>query len=82
MKKFTYDMFQHIELPTCILSNIYHNHIGVINNIDDSTFQVKFNMNSQQEVSFDVYKEVDGRVCEIWDKIISLKYIFSKFISN
>ena len=76
MKKFTYDNFHHIELPTCILSNIYHNHIGVINNIDDSTFQVKFNMNSQQEVSFDVYKEVDGRVCEVWDKLIPLRYVY------
>lgn len=69
-------MFQHIELPTCILSNIYHNHIGIVTNIDDSSIQVKFNMNSQQEVSFDVYKEVDGQVCELWDKIVSLKYIF------
>lgn len=76
MKKITYDRFNHIELPTCILSNIYHNHIGVIDNIDDSTFQVKFNMNSQQEVSFDVYKEADGHVCAVWDKLVPLRYVY------
>lgn len=76
MYKFSYDMFEHIEVPTCILSNIYHHHIGVINNIDPSTLKVNFNMNSQQEFSFDVQKFVDGVECDVWDKLTSLRYVF------
>ena len=60
MQKFTYDFFDNLESPTFVLSNVYHHHIGVINNIDPTSISINFNMNSQQEVSCDVYKEVDG----------------------
>lgn len=76
MQKLTYDYYNNIEIPTFVLSNIYHHHIGVINNIDTESIQFNFNMNSQQEVSCDVYKELNGEKCELWDKIISLKYIY------
>ena len=33
-------------------------------------------MASAQEMSFDVYKEVDGEVCDVWDSIVGLKYVF------
>ena len=76
MRRFTYDLNYQIELPTCILSNVYHHHIGVINNIDNDSIQVSFNMNSQQEVSFDVYKEIDGVKCSLWDDIVGLRYVY------
>ena len=69
-------MLYHIEPPTCILSNVHHHHIGVINNIDVDSIQVGFNMNSQQEMSFDVYKVVDGEVCSLWDEIVGLRYVY------
>ena len=76
MQKFTYDFFDNLESPTFVLSNVYHHHIGVINNIDPTSISINFNMNSQQEVSCDVYKEVDGKLCDLWDKITSLRYVF------
>ena len=76
MQKFTYDMFDHIEQPTFILSNVYHHHIGEINNIDYADVNVNFNMSSANEMSFNVYKEVDGVQCKVWDDIVSFKYVY------
>ena len=76
MKKFTYDINHRIDVPTFVLSNVYHHQIGVINNIDIDSIQINFNMNSQQEVSFDVYKELNGEKCSVWGKLKSLKYVF------
>ena len=76
MQKFTYDMHNRIESPTFVLSNVWHHQIGVLNNVDLDSVQVNLNMNSQQEVSFDVYKELNGQKCEVWDDLKSLKYIF------
>lgn len=76
MQKFTYDMFSRIEIPTFVLSNVYHHQIGVLNCIDIDSINVNFNMNSQQEISFDIYKELNGEKCELWDDIVSLRYIY------
>lgn len=76
MRKFTYDFFNSIDTPTFVLSNVYHHHDGVITNVDKDSINVKFNMSSAQEVSFDVYKEMDGKKCEQWDKIHSLRYVY------
>lgn len=76
MQKFTYDMHYRIEPPTFVLSNVWHHQIGVLNNIDLDSVQVNFNMNSQQEVSFDIYKELNGEKCKLWDDVKSFKYIF------
>jgi hypothetical protein len=33
-------------------------------------------MNSADEISFDVYKNVDGTDCELWDSLKSFKYVY------
>lgn len=76
MQKLNYDYYNNIEVPTFVLSNVYHHHIGVINNIDIESIQYSFNMNARQEVSFDIYKELNGEKCDLWDKIIDLKYVY------
>ncbi len=76
MNKFTYNMFYEIEKPTVILSSVHHKHYGVLENIDMDSFQCNFNMNSAQEISFDVYKYMDEHLCSLWDKLISFKYIY------
>ena len=76
MQKFSYDMFDQIEQPTFILSNIYHHHIGEINNINIDDVNVNINMNSADEMSFDVYKEVNGVKCNVWDDLVSFKYVY------
>lgn len=84
MKAFKYNMFERLELPQIILSTKHHKHLGAITNIDINSINASFNFNSSQEISFDVYKEmdreIDGKIvrveCELWDSIIDLKYIF------
>lgn len=76
MKRITYNKLGTIESPTLILSSVAHKHYGVINNVDQSTISFNFNMNSSQEVSFEVYKELNGIECDLWDKIVSLRYVY------
>ena len=75
MKKFTYDMNHSISSPIIVLSTKYHKHLGVIENVSKDINGV-FTMSSHQEISFDVYKELDGNICSLWDKIVDLKYIY------
>ena len=74
MRKFTYDMFDTISPPTLVLSTRYHKHLGVINNAQEISNE--FNMSSHQEISFEVYKEVDGVQCPLWDDIVDFKYVY------
>ena len=76
MKRITYNKLGTIESPTLILSSVAHKHYGVINNVDQSTNSFNFNMNNSQEVSFEVYKELNGVECDLWDKIVSLRYVY------
>lgn len=76
MINFKFNMFDETEYPTIILSTKYHKHLGVIENIDMSGINGNFNMASAQELSFDVYKETDGKICSLWDSIVDFKYIF------
>ena len=76
MKRITYNKLGTIESPTLILSSVAHKHYGVINNVDQSTISFNFNMNNSQEVSFEVYKELNGVECDLWDKIVSLRYVY------
>lgn len=75
MRKFKYNMFDEITSPTLILSTKYHKHIGSINNVD-SNIASDFNMASHQEISFDVYKTLDGEPCTLWDQIVDFKYLY------
>lgn len=75
MKRFTYDMYDHIEKVTAVLSTVWHKHLGIIPNIPDGIRYV-LNMNTFDEISFDVYKELDGKVCELWNQIVDFKYVY------
>lgn len=68
-------MFDHLEDPVIVLSTAWHHHIGLITNIPDG-INVVFNMNSYDEISFDVHKEWDNNTCLVWDDIVSFKYVY------
>lgn len=74
MRKFTYDIFDTISQPTLILSTKYHKHLGNLVNVQNISNE--FNMASHQEISFDVYKEVDGTKCTLWDQLVDFKYLY------
>lgn len=76
MKKIQYDKFGQQDPPIFILSTVWHHHLGTITNIDSSTINEKWNMNSADEISFDVYKNVDGTDYELWDSLKSFKYVY------
>lgn len=70
------NQFHELELPLMILSTKYHKHLGAIETIDPTSVNVNFNLNSCQEIAFNVYKELDGHRCTLWDSITDLKYIY------
>lgn len=61
---------------TIILSNRSLKYIGQIVNVDYSTINAQFNLNSADQVTFTIYKELDGVIEPLWDKIIGLKIIY------
>lgn len=73
---FKLNLFDETKSPAIILSTKYHKHLGTIENIDTAGINAGFNMASAQELSFDVYKEMDGKACSLWDFIVDFKYIF------
>lgn len=74
MFKFKFSPTYEIEKPNIILSTCYHKHIGNISKY--TNFNSSNNLSSANEISFDVYKEVDGKICEYWNDIKDFKYIF------
>ena len=76
LEKFQYDMFDHLEYPTIILSTKYHKHLGTINTVDQSSINPTFNLNSAQEISFSAYKKFSDIECNLWNDIIDGKYIY------
>lgn len=59
-----------------VLSNRNMNHYGEIQNIDQDTIHINEHFNSANEISFTVYKELDGSECRLWDKIVDLKLVY------
>ena len=70
------------EIPLIVLSTRWHNHLGTIKNVDPDSIELNLNMNSAQELSFDVYKNVDGVVCDKWEQIIDSKLCYVPSINE
>lgn len=62
------------EQYTLILSRRNHKHFGQIVNIDNLNF--KNNLSSVNEISFDVYKELDGIKETFWKDITDFKFVY------
>ena len=61
-----------IALPTILLQTRSFNTIGKLNYIN---FNASLVANGIDEISFEVHKYVDGRICPIWDSIEDLKLV-------
>ena len=59
-----------------ILSRRDLTHLGQINNIKSESFSVTCNLNSANELTFEVYKEIDGYIEPLWDDIYDLRIIY------
>lgn len=65
-----------VEDFTFILSTKNYKHIGKLNNIKRDTVNCVGNLNSFNEISFEVYQVLDGETEEHWDEIVDLKSVF------
>ena len=63
-----------VEQFTLVLSQRDYTHLGQISNIKGLKF--KANLNGANELSFDVYKELDGHEEILWDDIYDLRLIW------
>ncbi len=70
------NLFHELDVPVIILATKYHKHLGVIETIDPASVNCDFNMAACQEIAFDVYQELDGHRCTLWNSIEDLKYIY------
>lgn len=50
--------------------------LGQIVNVDFTTINPALSLNSADQINFTIYKELDGIVEPLWDKIIDLKLIY------
>ena len=63
-----------VEQFTLVLSQRDYTHLGQLSNVANLKF--KANLNSADELSFDVYKELDGHKEILWDDIYDLRLIW------
>lgn len=63
-----------VDTPTLLLQNRNFETIGSINNVFGFTY--KENYNSANELSFSIYKKIDGYENYLWDSIIDFKIIY------
>lgn len=61
--------------PTLILANRNGNYIGVI---ECDNITIKDSLNSASELTFDVYKYLNGRKNYLWDEIKDFKLVYCK----
>lgn len=73
--KINFDAAGNPEHPTLVLSNRSGNKIGQLN---AKEIHVKGSLNNPSEISFNIYKYVDGQRDYIWDKIRNFKLIWCK----
>lgn len=71
-----FDMNNNVEDFTFVLATRNQTHLGKLNNIKRDTVTYKGNLNGFNEISFEIYKTVDGEVEELWDKIIDLRLLW------
>lgn len=57
-----------------VLSKVNLVHIGEISNITD--LNIKRNLNAPNEISFSVYKEINGNKNNLWDDIVDLRCVY------
>lgn len=75
-KKITLDPSMRVEDPTFVLSTKSCKKLGQIIGIDD--WDIHQVLNGANEISFSVYKEIDGYKNPLWDKIVDFKNLWYK----
>lgn len=61
---------------TVVLSTRSYEHLGALGNVDTDSISYTANLNSADELSFKIYKTLDGRTEPLWNETIDLKLIW------
>lgn len=68
-----FDASNNPEQPTVVLAKRNGDKLGMLN---AKEFSVSDSFNDAPELSFKVYKELDGELCPLWDEITNFKLIY------
>lgn len=74
MAKILFDKQHLVEMPSLVLQNRNFDTIGMIGNASGLTYKEHFN--SANELSFTVYKELNGQETPLWDSISDFKILY------
>lgn len=71
--KINFDVAHNPETPTLLLARRNGDKIGVIPAV---AISVSDAMNDASEITFNVYKYMNGKKCDIWDQIVNFKLVY------
>ncbi|MDE6231956.1 MAG: hypothetical protein K2M60_01215, partial [Lachnospiraceae bacterium] len=74
MAKIKFDKQHNVDVPTLLLQNRNFDTLGKINDV--FSLEYKENFNSANELSFTVYKTINGNENALWDLILNNKIVF------
>ena len=72
-----FDLINNPEPPTLILANRNGNKLGQLN-VNHESIELIDKFNDASEVSFTVNKYLDGKITNLWDKIVDFKLVYCK----
>ena len=61
---------------TIVLSTKAHDHLGTLCNVPQNSISFNKNLNSANELSFEVYYRLDDTIEPLWEQIISINTIY------
>lgn len=76
------EIIPYVQELTILLTTRGKHIYGKINNIDTQSISYKMNLNSANELSFTVHKEVDGIIEPLWDKIKDFRLVYIKELNE
>ena len=76
------EIVPYVQELTILLTTRGKHIYGKINNIDTQSISYKMNLNSANELSFTVYKEVDGIIEPLWNKIKDFRLVYVKELNE
>ena len=72
-----FDLLNNPEPPTLILANRNGNKLGQLD-VNPESVELIDKFNEASEISFTVNKYVDGKITNLWDKLVDFKLIYCK----
>ena len=72
-----FDLLNNPEVPTLILANRNGNKLGQLD-VNPKSVELIDKFNEASEISFTVNKYLDGKITNLWDKLLDFKLVYCK----